>query len=152
MKSKSIQPILLITCLFLSPLSIAWSGEVPPSGSKPLTEVLESVEEQKLGVITEAEFDDALWEVKVCGDAGVCQKLYIDPKTGEEKRRRTTNSDEIPPMNAMALSTIINSVEALGLGIITEVEFNDRFWEVELRKDGGKRKLAINPKTGEIKP
>jgi hypothetical protein len=150
MKSKRIQPILLVVGLFLAPLSVAWAGEVPPPGSKPLSEVLESVEKQKLGLIMEAEFDDGLWEVKVC-DAGACRKLYIAPKSGEEKRRRQTDSDEMPPVNAMPLSTIIKSVEARGLGIITEVEFDDGFWEVELRKDGRKSDLTIDPRTGETR-
>jgi len=149
MKSKSIPPILLVVSLLLAPLSVAWAGEVPP-GSKPLSEILESVEEQKLGVITEAEFDDGLWEVKVC-DAGACQKLYITPKSGEETHRSKTDSDEMPPVSAMPLSTIIKSVEARGLGIITEVEFDDGFWEVELRKDGRKSELAIDPKSGETR-
>lgn len=150
MKSKSIQLIFLVIGLLLAPLSVVWAGEVLPPGSKPLSEVLESVEKLKIGIITEAEFDDGLWEVKVC-DAGACQKLYIAPKSGDEKRRRKTDSDEMPPVKAMPLSTIIKSVEARGLGIITEVELDDGFWEVEIRKDGQKSELDIDPRTGEMK-
>ncbi len=150
MNSKSITPILLVFALLLAPLSVAGAGDFPSPGSKPLSAILKSVEEQRLGVITEAEFDDGLWEVKIC-DAGACQKLDIDPRSGEEKRRRKTDSDEIPPANAMLLSTIVESVEARGVWIITAVEFDDGFWEVELRKDGRKIKLAIDPGTGETR-
>ena len=114
-----------------APLSVAEAGDFPSPGSKPLSAILKSVEEQRLGVITKAEFDDGLWEVKIC-DVGPCQKLYIDPRSGEEKRRRKTDSDELPPANAMVLSTIIQSLEASALWIITEVKFDDGFWEVEL--------------------
>lgn len=150
MKTKNIRPILLVVGLLLAPLSVAWAGELPPPNSKQLSEVLDSVEQQKMGVITEAEFDDGMWEVKVC-DAGVCQKLYITPKSGEEKRRRTTNSYEMPPVNAMPLATIIKSVEARGLGPITEVEFDDGFWEVKMYKEGRKSRLFIDPYTGKTR-
>lgn len=147
MKYNSIALTLWAFGLLLTPLSVAWAGDVPPSGSKPLSEILKAVEQQKLGVISEAEFDDGLWEVKVC-DAGACQKLHIDPRSGMEKRRRKTDSDDIAPTGAMPLSAIVQSVEARGLGIITEVEFDDGYWEVELRKDGRKIKLALDPRTG----
>lgn len=150
MKSKGIPPILLVFGLLLAPLSVAGAGELPSPGSRPLSAILKSVEEQRLGVITEAEFDNGLWEVKIC-DVGACQKLYIDPRSGEEKRRRKTSPDEMPSANAMLLSTIVQSVEARQLGVITEVDFDDGFWEVELRKDGRKIKLAIDPKSGETR-
>lgn len=139
---------LLMFGLLLSPLAAALADEVPPLGSKPLSLILKMVEEQKLGSITDAEFDDGLWELKVCA-AAVCQKLYIDPKSGAEVRRLKTDSDAIPPANALALSTIILSVEARNPGIITEVDFDDGFWKVDLHKDGQKIRLVIDPKTGE---
>ena len=150
MNSKSIPPILLVFGLLLAPLSVAGAGDFPSPGSKPLSAILKSVEEQRLGVITEAEFDDGLWEVKIC-DVGACQKLYIDPRSGEEKRRRNTYPDKMPPANAMPLSTIVQSVEARESGVITEVDFDDGFWEVELHKDGRKSKLAIDPRSGETR-
>jgi hypothetical protein len=128
----------------------ASAGDIPPPGSRPLSSILSAVEAQKLGSISEAEFDDGRWEVKVC-QAGACQKLYIDPRTGKETRRRKTDSDDVPPPNAIPLSKIVQSVEARGLGIITEVEFDDGYWEVELRKDGRKIKLVLDPLTGEAR-
>ena len=151
MKSKSITSFLLGFGLFLATLSIAGAGEFPPPGSKPLSAILKSLEGQELGVLASTEFDDGWWEVKVC-KAGACQKLYIDPRTGEEKRRRKTDSDdELPPANAKPLSAIVQSIEDRGLGAIAEVEFDDGFWEVELRKDGRKIKLDVDPSTGETR-
>lgn len=137
---------LLVTAL----LSPAQAGEIPPPGSKPLAAILASVEGRKSGVIAKAEFDDGLWEVKVCED-GICQKVYIDPKSGEVKRQRKTETDEMPPAGAMPVSTIIQSVEAYELGTITEVEFDTGLWEVELRQDGRKTELLIDPWTGDAR-
>ncbi|GHT93164.1 hypothetical protein FACS1894116_04620 [Betaproteobacteria bacterium] len=146
MKYKHIACTLGAFAFLLTPLS-AWAGDIPPAGSKPLSEILKAVEQQKLGVISEGEFDDGFWEVKVC-DALTCQKLYIDPKSGTEQRRRKTDPDEINPTGAMPLSTIVQSIEARGLGIITEVEFDDGYLKIELRKDGESTKLVLDPRTG----
>jgi hypothetical protein len=150
MKSKGIPTILLVFGLLLATLSVVGAGELPSPDSRPLSAILKSVEEQRLGVISEVEFDDGLWEVKIC-DVGACQKLYIDPMSGEEKRRGKTDSDEMPPANAMPLSTIVQSVDAGGLWVVTEVHFDDGFWEVELRKDGRKVKVTIDPRTGQTR-
>ncbi|MDY0111271.1 MAG: PepSY domain-containing protein [Candidatus Krumholzibacteria bacterium] len=139
----------LIFGLLLAPLS-AWAGDLPPTDSKPLSEILLSVEQQRLGVFSEAEFDDGLWELKVC-DSGACQKLYIAPRSGDEIRRRRVDLDETPPANAKPISVIVQSVEALGLGVITEVEFDDGFWEIDIHKDRRKTKLIVDPITGETK-
>lgn len=89
-----------------------------------------------------------MWEVKVCATDG-CQKLYINPKSGKEKRRKRIGSDEIPPTNVLILSTIIQSFEARKLGTITDVEFDEGFWDVELFKRGQGIELAIDSMTGE---
>ena len=149
MKYKNIPLAGFAFGLLLAPLS-AWAGNALPTDSKPLSQILLSVEQQKLGVFSEVEFDDGLWELKVC-EAGTCQKIYIAPRSGDEIRRRNVNSDETPPATAKPLSAIVQSVEALGLGGITEVEFDDGFWEIDIRKDGRKIKLTVDPMTGEIK-
>lgn len=150
MKSRTVVSVLLVSGLLLGPLSAPEAGELPPPGSLPLSTILRGVEERALGTIAEAEFDDGRWEVKVC-DAGTCQKLYIDPASGEEKRRRRADPDEVPPANAMHLSAVVRSVEAREPGVITEVEFDDGYWEVELRRDGRKVKPWIDPTTGALR-
>ena len=127
------------------------AGETPPADSKPLSDILLALEAREVGTIAEAEFDDGLWEVKVLKEKA-WHKLYIDPKTGAENRRRGTGSEELPPANALALSKIVKSVEALNLGTISEVELEDGRWEVELRNAGRKVKLYMKPLAGkEIK-
>jgi Peptidase propeptide and YPEB domain len=151
MKTKNFILILLVSSLLLAPLSLAGANDLPPMGSKPLSIILRSVEEQKLGVIREAEFDHGLWEVDVC-DAGACQELSIDPMSGKEKGRRKSDLGEIPPANAMPISKIVQSIEARRLGVIEEIELEHGFWEIELRKEGRKIKLAVDPNTGQTRP
>jgi Peptidase propeptide and YPEB domain len=151
MKTKNFILILLVSSLLLAPLSLAGANDLPPMGSKPLSIILRSVEEQKLGVIREAEFDHGLWEVDVC-DAGACQELSIDPMSGKEKGRRKSDLGEIPPANAMPISKIVQSIEARRLGVIEEIELEHGFWEIELRKEGRKIKLAVDPDTGQTRP
>lgn len=150
MKSFRASLLMCASGLLLNPLSVAWASDIPPSGSQALSEILKSVELQKIGAFSEAEFDDGLWELKVCNIAA-CQKLYIDPVTGMEKHRRNTDADDLPPAGAMPLSTIVHSVEARGLGVITDVDFDDGVWEFDLRKDGRKTRLNIDPLTGETR-
>ncbi len=150
MKSKIITPMLLVFGLLLPALSVAGASELPPLDGIPLSIILKSVEEQKLGVIREADFDHGLWEVKVC-DSSACQKLFIDPISGAEKGRRKADIGEMPPANATPISVIVQSIEARRLGVIGEVEFEHGFWEIQLIKEGRKNKLYADPKSGEIK-
>jgi hypothetical protein len=149
MKRSMIRSVLLgVSALFVT-LAMAGAGTLPPPGSKPLSAILQAVEGQALGVITSAEFDDGRWEVKVC-QGSVCLELYIDPRSGAEQCRQPDKSDEaLPPAHARPLSAIIQALEERQLGVITEVEFDDGFWEVKLRQDGRKLKLDIDPRTGE---
>lgn len=147
MKAKLIQNLLFALAVASGPLSVIHAGELPPPGGKPLSTIIRSVEAQSLGNISEAEFDDGLWEVKVC-NSGACQKLYMAAETGEEKRRRKADSDEVPPAGAKPLSAVIESIEASGRGTITEIEFDDGYWKTQLRHGGEKIKLKIDPMTG----
>lgn len=147
MNRGAIITLLSVPCLLLVSLLDAGADELPPPDGKPLSTILKSVEDKQLGSIVEAEFDDGLWEVKVC-NSGTCQKLYIAPRTGEEVRRRRAESEEVPPAGSKPVSTIVQSVEAQGLGTITEVEFEHGRWEVKLRKDGQTTRTDIDPMTG----
>jgi hypothetical protein len=56
-----------------------------PAGGKTAAQIARSIEDRKLGVITEIEFEDALWEVTVRADGGHA-KLYVDPVSGDIRR------------------------------------------------------------------
>jgi uncharacterized membrane protein YkoI len=59
---------------------------LPPHDARPLAEIIKSVEDQKLGTVTEVDYDDGFWEVEV-RKGGTKTKLDIDPRTGETRTR-----------------------------------------------------------------
>jgi uncharacterized membrane protein YkoI len=59
--------------------------------------------------------------------------------------------DETPPPNAKPLSTIIKTVEDRNYGTITEVEFDDGKWEIEIHQAGGKEiEIHVDAVSGQI--
>lgn len=59
--------------------------------------------------------------------------------------------DETPPPNAKPLSIIIKAVEDRNMGTITEVEFDDGKWEIEVHQAGGKEKeIHVDAISGQI--
>jgi hypothetical protein len=141
--------LILILMVFATAPDSSIAREVPPAGSKPLSEILKMVEELKIGVITEAEFEEAMWEVMV-REAQTCWTLFIDPKSGNESRRvKEQCEDETPPSDGKRVSEIVRGCEERKLGVITEVEFDDGWWEVSVRNGNRKMKLKFDPKTGE---
>lgn len=142
---------LFFPLLCLAFLILSWSGahadKLPPPKAKPLSSILMAVENQNIGQIIEAEFDDGLWEVKTCQVQNY-QKIYLDPVTGQEQRPRKSKN-KVPPANALPLSSIVQTIEDRKLGSIIEVEFDDELWKIKLRKDGREIKMSVNPMTGQ---
>lgn len=61
--------------------------------------------------------------------------------------------DETPPPNAKPLSSIIKAVEEHGYGTITEVEFENGKWEIEVHRTGGKEiEIHVDAISGQIAP
>jgi hypothetical protein len=59
--------------------------------------------------------------------------------------------DSPPPPNAKPLSSIIKTVEDRGFGTITEVEFEDGKWEIELHRASGKEiEIHVDPVSGQV--
>ena len=56
--------------------------EIPPEGSKPLSEIIASVEVPGHLHIIEVEFEDGVWEIEYVME-GEEHELLIDPITGE---------------------------------------------------------------------
>ncbi len=130
-------------------LAAAQAGDVPPRDGKPLVEIVATLENEQIGAITAIEFDDGFWEAEVHQD-GRETDLTIDPQTGKITRRTpdTDIREELPPANGMPLSAILRTLTKQDVGVITEVEFDDGVWEVEVRQNGRERKLRLEPLTG----
>lgn len=141
---------LLASGLLLAACPTVLTAEAPPQDAKPLSEIIKAVEGQQMGVIFEIEFDDGLWEVEVY-KGNKETTLYLDPKTGQERRRTQDDDrpDDLPPQNSKPLSEILKSVEGQSGAVVTDVEFDDGYWEVTVRKDGRKTELNLDPRTGQ---
>ena len=60
-------------------------------------------------------------------------------------------SDELPPSGAKKLSEIVKALEDQGLDGITEIEFEDGVWKIEVhRPDGSEIDVRVDPVSGQI--
>ena len=130
----------------------ASAAELPPADAKPLSQILEAVEKAHPGVVISAEFDERRWEILSCNaDGRSCRELRVDPRSAKTLRdSRETNFDVRPPASGKTASQIAAAVEAHKLGTITELEFDDPVWEVELHGSGVRAKLYVDPASGDI--
>jgi uncharacterized iron-regulated membrane protein len=144
-------PCLLGALLLAAGCSV--STEHPPSGSKPLSEILQGVEKSRPGTVVSADFEDRLWEVVVCDSGGRnCREVFVDPVTGQERRSgRESNWDIRAPAGGKTAAQIARSIEDRRLGVITELEYDDPVWEVTVRADGGRAKLYVDPVSADIR-
>lgn len=55
-----------------------------------------------------------------------------------------------PPADVRPLSEIVIMLEQKGYSPIGEIEFDDGRWEAKVWKEDKKRKLKIDPRSGEI--
>ncbi|WP_069947405.1 PepSY domain-containing protein [Microbulbifer aggregans] len=59
-------------------------------------------------------------------------------------------ADKKPPPGAMALSTVLTTLEQQGYTPIVEVSLDDGRWEIEAFKEGKPVKVKVDPNTAEI--
>jgi hypothetical protein len=134
--------LLLIAIGTLVGIAATRAMDLPPSDGKSLAGIVQSIEEKDLGAIRSVEYErdwwkiTGMWEVMVCKES--CLKLYIDPKTGDERRRKSDDlEDELPPANTQGPSGIAKSFEDRKSGFITEIEFEHGAWQVKYREARG---------------
>ncbi|WP_428818583.1 PepSY domain-containing protein [Microbulbifer sp. MCCC 1A16149] len=63
---------------------------------------------------------------------------------------QASESDEMPPPGAMALSAIVTKLEQQGYVPVVDVSLDNGRWEVEAYKEGKKWDLEVDPNSGEI--
>ena len=139
--------------LAFASLTPATAGSRPPAGSKPLSEILQGIEQRAREVVISAEFGSGSWEVLACEAGGQrCREIDADPQTGEERRSSPDDtSDALPPSNGKSASQIARSIEERKLGVITELEYDDPHWEVQVRADRGRAKLYVDPISADVR-
>jgi hypothetical protein len=134
--------LLLVCAGALVGTTVTRALDVPPSNGQSLAAIVQSVEQNGLGVIQSIEYErewwqlSGSWEIKTCKER--CLRLRIDPKSGKEVHRKSYDLEqELPPVNTQGPSVIATSFERGKLGVITEIEFEDGVWQVEFRENGG---------------
>lgn len=147
MTRRQIVSWLIGAALLLGAGALAWMAamrtlDLPPSDAHSLAGILHSVERKDVGAIKSVEYErdwwqlTGAWEVTACKQS--CFKLYIDPKTGEERRRKSDEAeDELPPARTQGATAIARSFEQGKFGFITEMEFEHGAWQVKFREARG---------------
>ncbi len=129
--------------------TLAAFGNLPPQGVKPLSEVLKTVEAGGLQAVTEATFDDGVWEIEgLRNDRPV--EVDVDPMTGKTLRERADTTQRRLPDGAKLLSEICRRVEDAGYTSLSEAELELAGWEIEALRNGVPRQLTVDVRTGEI--
>ena len=123
----------------------------PPAGSIALSQILAGIEANGTRTVSSAEFELRRWEIVSCpGRNRVCREDYVDPVTGATTQSSRETVMILPPRNALPASQVAARVEAMGIGKITEMGFDDRRWEVEMRKAIRSAELRVDPVTGAV--
>ncbi|MES2788285.1 MAG: PepSY domain-containing protein [Planctomycetota bacterium] len=129
--------------------SVALGGGAPPKSAKPLSEVLVALETGGLKSVTEISFDDGRWEIEGLRD-GKPVELYVDPETSKIIKERPDERHPPVPEGAKSLAVICKELEDAGFWPITEAELDVSGWDVETLKNGAKRQLVVDLKSGKI--
>lgn len=110
------------------------------SAERPLSQILQQAESR--GTISMVERERGYWEIVSCNARGECSEHHHDPATGRELRHlaRAVKADAMPPPDAQPLSAIVASLEERNLGKITDIEFDDGEWEIDVRSGSGRSK------------
>lgn len=119
----------LITALFATGLLFApWQTAL---ANQPLSRILETAINAHPGVLTEAELDEGIWEIKSC-DAQTCTKIYINPADGKIRSTKKIDYSNLPNKDSESLLSIVKRIEAAAVGDIVEIEFKRNQWNIDL--------------------
>lgn len=143
-----IQSLFATAAVAAIPLSVALA-ERPPATAKPIADIVEQLEKKGYGPFSEISFDDGYWEVEVYKDDAPYE-LAVDALTGSVHSEHRDEAEPRPPRDAQPLSRILRTLIKAGHTNIEEVSFERRYWEIELRRQDGKREILVDPTTGEV--
>lgn len=121
----------------------------PAADDTPIVDIVQQLEKQGYGPFSEIDFDDGNWEVEVYKDEAAYE-LAVDGRTGKILSEHRDDAEPRPPRDAQPLSQILRALIKAGYTDLHDVSFERRYWEVEAFREGGKRELHIQPRTGEI--
>ncbi len=129
----------------------AFAQTQPPENALPLSQILAGIESNGERTVYAAEFERGRWEVVSCpGRSRFCHEDDVDPVTGAQTRAGRDTVISLLPRTALPASEIAALIEAMGIGNIIEMSFDDRRWEVELRQGIRRAEFRIDPTSGAI--
>lgn len=116
----------------------------------PLSDILRMVEADGVRTVYSADAHMRGWEVVSCeGRSRICREDLLDANTGAVRQSETEGVLRLPPEGSLPASQIAAMVEGMAIGAITEMEFDDRVWDVEVRASIGSRAdFELDPMTG----
>lgn len=118
----------------------------------PLSKILTTVEAGGTRVVVSAERERrGGWEVVSCPvGSRLCREDHIDAVSGAVFKSEREGVDSLPAAGARTASAVAAQLEALAIGAITEIEFDDRMWEAKVRDGRRRAEFRIHPMTGAI--
>jgi hypothetical protein len=138
-------------CLLAIVAGPALAQTQPPENALPLSQILAGIESNGERTVYAAEFERGRWEIVSCpGRSRFCNEDDVDPITGTQTRAGRDTVMALLPRTALPASEIAAQVEAMGIGTIVELSFDDRRWEVELRQGIRRAEFRIDPTSGAV--
>jgi hypothetical protein len=148
MMMLGLKSFLLATAVISAPV-VAFTAVQLPGGGKTAAEVVALLEQQGYGPFHEISFDDGGWEVEVL-KKGKWVELIVDAQSGKILLERPEELQQAAPADAQPLSKLLQDVGKAGYAPIDDASFNRGNWEIDAIRNGNKRELVVNCKTGEV--
>lgn len=130
-------------------MGVAIVGATPPKSAKPLSEVLKKVEGQGYTALTEASYDDGVWEIEAIHDNKPVE-IHVNPKTAKVVSEHPEQVQDKLPQDAKSLAAIAGQLEKSGYPRIESIDFERLGWEAEVLKNNQELELVLDVKTGKI--
>ena len=124
------------------------AGAVPPQSAKPLSDVLHNVEAQGYTALTEASFDDGVWEIEAL-HKGKPVEIHVNPDSAKVISTHPEQTNAKLPKGTKSLAAIVKQLEQAG-DSIESVDFERTGWEAEVVRDRQERELILDVKTGKV--
>lgn len=117
---------------------------------RPLIEIVEQLEADGYRPFTEIDKEHGNWEIEVY-QAGAAYELTVDSATGRVLTKHRDDPNTQPPKDSMPLSKVLKSLaDGANYKQVEQVDFERRYWEIEVTKDGQQRELLVDPMTARI--
>ncbi|MCO5132517.1 MAG: PepSY domain-containing protein [Xanthobacteraceae bacterium] len=121
-------------------------------GPLPLSKILTTVEAGGTRIVVSADRERrGGWEVVSCPvGSRLCREDHIDPVSGAVLKSELEGVGSLPDIGAKPASAVASQIEAMAIGAITEIEFDDRVWEAKVRDGRRRAEFRLHPMTGAV--